>query len=215
MNMNPRIKKMLKKRIKDIDKAIEKGTLKTFPIEGLKDRMNVLREKQKHFPHNFFWWFSQCKRKIADKYYYYKCLIFHPYNKIKINTLPPTWIDRDCTLLHACFTIFCDVVENEDLLNHKMYDHSVEIAKLKAAEWEDKEAQEKTIKQFEDRHEADQKYEKEAKYLYEWWKNLRPEREKEMDQPSNWGDLDKEEKYYQEDTDNLIRLMKIRGGLWT
>jgi len=212
--MNPRDKKKLKKRIKYIDKSMLKGPLKTFPVEELKDRMHTLREKRKHFPHNFFWWLSKCKRKVADSYYYCKCLIFHPYNKIKVKTLPPTWVDGDCLLLHASFAIFCDVIEKEELFEHDLYDHTEQIEEMKKEDWEDKENQKENIKMLQERHEADQKYEKELRSLYNWWKVERTEREKEMSQHLNWS-LDKEEKYYQEDTDNLVRLMKIRGGLWT
>jgi len=211
--MDPRNKKILKKRIKDTDKAIKKGTLKTFPIEGLKDRMYALVEKRKHFPHNFFWWLRKCKIKIADGYYYCKCRIFHPYNVVKVKTLPPTWVDRDLLLLHASFAIFCDVVEKEDILNDKLYDHSEQIAKMKEEEWEDKEDQEKAIRQFEDRHEQDQKYEKELRYLYNWWTVARPERQKRLSGLDY--SLEKEEEAYEEDTEHLIRLIKIRGGLWT
>jgi len=212
--MNPRDKKTLKKRIKEIDKAIEKGTLKTFPIEGLKDRMHALNEKRKHFPHNIFWWVSQRRRDIADGYYYFKCFIFHPYNKVKVKTLPPTWVDRDLLLLHASFAIFCDVIEGEDLLNNMGFDHTEEIEKMKKEEWEDKQSQEENIKILQERHELDQKLEKELKYLYNWWKIVRPERQKIMSNPLKWN-FDDEEKYYKEDTDHLIRLMKIRGSLWT
>jgi len=206
--MDPRNKKIIKKRIKDLGKA------KSLPIKNLREYMDELEEKRKHFPHNFLYWLIRCKRKIGEGFYYAKCRIFHPYNVIRIKTLPPTWIDKDCTLLHACFTIFCDVVENEDLFDHKMYDHSEQIAKTKAEDWENKEDQGKFIKQLEERHNIDQEYEKEARYLYEWWKVLRPERNKKLNVWTKYS-LDAEEKGYKEDTDHLIRLMKIRCGLWT
>ena len=66
--MDPRNKKKLKKRIKYIDKATKKGTLKTYSIEHLREYMHKQTEKRKHFPHNFFWWLSKCKRKIKDGY---------------------------------------------------------------------------------------------------------------------------------------------------
>ena len=46
-------------------------------------------------------------------YYYYKCYFFHPYNKLHIKTLPPTWQDRDVVLLHAAFQCLVDFVEGE------------------------------------------------------------------------------------------------------
>jgi len=212
--MNPRTFKKLKKRIKKIDKAIEKGTLKTYPMEGLKDRMHDLNEKRKHFPHNFYWWLSRCKRKIADKYYYCKCFLFHRYNVVKAKTLPPTWVDRDLLLLHSSFAVFCDVIENEKLLENIGWDHTEQIEEMKKEDWEDKQSQADNIKALQEKHEHDQKLEKELKYLYNWWKVVRPERQEEMSKPSNW-DYDKDLKYYEEDTDHLIRLMKIRKTLWT
>ena len=212
--MNPRNKKQFKKRMKKIDKDIEKGTLKTYPIEGLKERMHALREKQQHFPHNFFWWLKKCKRKIGDSYYYCKCWAFHPYNKIKVKTLPPTWIDRDLLLLHSSFSIFCDVIEKEELLDHKMFDHTEQIEEWNNQEWEDKQSQEENIKMLQEMHDSDQEEEKELKYLYDWWKIVRPERQRKMSDPLNWN-FDSDVKHYKEDTDHLIRLMKIRGALWT
>jgi hypothetical protein len=58
--------------------------------------------------------------------------------------------------------------------------------------------------------------------LYNWWKN-RPNRldpydlyTKEKDGKYYWKQIDKlEKKYEKEDTDMLISLIKIRGGLWT
>jgi len=213
--MNPRMRKKLLKRIKSIDKDMKKDKLKTITSENLREHMEELREKRKHFPHNLLSWARCMKRKVADSFYYYKCYFFHPYNKIKIRTLPPTWMDRDIVLLHACFTIFCSVIEKEELLERTGFDHSEEIADLEKEKWEDEEHRKETIEGLKERHKKDQGYEKELKYLYKWWKVSRPKREKKLNDPSKWFNLGLDEKAYEEDTDHLVRLMKIRGGLWT
>ena len=213
--MDPRMKKKLLKRINKIDKDIEKKKLKTFSIEDIKKRSEEWSKKRKKFPYNFFYWLSRVKRKIGDSFYYSKCWLFHPYNKIKIKTLAPTWCDRDYVLLHASFAIFCNVIEEEELLEHTSYDHSEEIADLEKANWEDKERQRDYIKFLKEKHEEDQKLEKELKYLYRWWTVDRPKKQEDLKDSSKKYEVGALEKAYEEDTEHLIRLIKIRGTLWT
>lgn len=88
----------------------------------------------------------------------------------------------------ACFKLLCDFVENQ----------SHYIA------WEA------------DEPHAEAK--KEIDYLYNWWKNERPKRQKEVDQEyekmSGLDGFDAKRKLYEEEDNNLIRLMKIRRFLW-
>lgn len=46
-------------------------------------------------------------------YCYVKCHTFHPYNRVKIDTLPPTYQDKDIILPHAMFQILADFIEQE------------------------------------------------------------------------------------------------------
>lgn len=53
------------------------------------------------------------KMKAHDLWYRFKCKFFHPYNVVKIKTLPCTWSDRDHILVHSCFQILEDFVKKE------------------------------------------------------------------------------------------------------
>ena len=57
-------------------------------------------------------------RKLRDKIYYYKCKFFHPYNVIKLKSLPPTWTDKDYILEQCIETIFKDFIEKEKPFEH-------------------------------------------------------------------------------------------------
>lgn len=89
---------------------------------------------------------------------------------LKINSLPPEkeWVDRDVIMLHACFQILEDCVEEEEVDTHCNYE---------------------THKESVD----------EIRFLYNWWKARKVK---------DWSDDE-------EDDEMLIRLMKIRGFLWT
>lgn len=52
---------------------------------------------------------------IHDLWYKFKCRFFHPYNVIKIKTLPYTWSDRDHVLAHSCFQILDDFIVKEKI----------------------------------------------------------------------------------------------------
>jgi ssDNA-specific exonuclease RecJ len=90
---------------------------------------------------------------------------------LKIKTLYPVkegWCDKDMIMLHACFQLLTDFVEQEDGLNHCNY-----------------EAHKESID--------------ECKYLYDWWKE-------------NLDTVSIDDKIADE---HLLRLVKIRGFLWT
>jgi hypothetical protein len=67
-----------------------------------------------------------------------------PGNILKIPGLHKDWSDKDKVILHACFQLLADCVENENLLSAKMFDwkHSKTVIKEKA----------------------------ELQFLYNWWK---------------------------------------------
>lgn len=138
--------------------------------------------------------------RIRDLFYYLKCKFFHPYNRVTAKDIPPTWIDRDQLMLHVNFQILVDYVEKEEA--------------LKVIDWdwcEDK----KLIKN-------------EIESLYKWWK---VDRQAKIDDIRKRYDVEyiksgfsdksynilkeEDEIYYVDDTEHLIRLMKIRNQLWT
>ncbi len=67
-----------------------------------------------------------------------------PGNKLKIKSLDKGWHDNDAIMLHACFKLLADCIENEKLLSKKIFDwqHSEKAVKEKI----------------------------ELKFLYKWWK---------------------------------------------
>lgn len=67
-----------------------------------------------------------------------------PGNKLIIKSLDKGWCDNGTILLHGCFHLLADCIENEHLLSHKLFD------------WKqsEKAIQEKS----------------EIKFLYKWWK---------------------------------------------
>lgn len=59
------------------------------------------------------WWNTY----VHHPWYWLKCRLWHQYNTIRIETLPPTWNDRDDVLLHGAFQVLKDFVEKEDPFN--------------------------------------------------------------------------------------------------
>ncbi len=90
---------------------------------------------------------------------------------LKIDSLPDStnWVDRDFIMLHACFQILQDCVDEEKVDEHCDYE---------------------SHKDFVD----------ECKILYNWW--IVRKNDLSFDNDG-------------EDDEMLMRLMKIRTGLWT
>jgi hypothetical protein len=157
---------------------------------------------------------------IPELVYYWKCRLWRQYNVVRVKSLPPTWVDRDGLLLHAAFTILCDVVEREDWLNHTVF------------------------------YQEDADYRdrwQEIATLYDWWINKRPARletegaaleswhvafqaagglqfapsgliafgHSEAEEALSARHFQMEESGDQEDEEMLIRLCRIRQVLWT
>ncbi len=68
-----------------------------------------------------------------------------PANKLAIKSLHKGWCDNDEIILHACFELLVDCIENEKLLSKKLFD------------WE--------------HSSKDIKEKIELKFLCKWWKN--------------------------------------------
>ncbi len=110
--------------------------------------------------------------------------------RLQIDTLEKGWQENDEVMLHACFQILTDFVEKE-LEYNRRDNKSEEKAKITFA----------TMVEF-----NKSGYIKDAnvspvwnkiKKLYLWWKNR------------------KHEEDYDEDTEKLLSLIKIRKYLWT
>jgi len=106
----------------------------------------------------------------------------NPGNQLNISTLTDEWSDNDIVMLHACFQLLVDCIENEQLLNGHI-DWTNDKLHLKAK--------------------------KEIQELYAWWKE-RTKKELDDEIDPIWT-----EQQHEQDTEMLIRLIKIRGFLWT
>ena len=49
-----------------------------------------------------------------------------PGNKLKIGSLDKSWCDNDTILLHSCFQLLVDCIENEKLLSKKYLTGSIQ-----------------------------------------------------------------------------------------
>lgn len=173
-------------------------------------------------------------------FFYYRMFPRHRYHIVKTG-LEPGYYDTDYRMLHANFQLLVDFIEcelawMEYSMNFEKYGN---IGWFKR--WRFKRNKEMGLEYLEwkmnltlgeDPGGSQAAYAKEKFAIYKWWTEERPK---------NWENLDKqlhewilikdaddsiatdyfkaywerEEKLHQDDEDMLIRLMKIRRGLWT
>lgn len=135
---------------------------------------------------------------VHEPWYWLKCAVWHQYNVIHVTTLPPTWMDRDTVMLHACFQILTDFVDREH-----PFDHFDTIRSTNRTDWE------------------------EVLRLYAWWTVERPCRPASYGDVTN-EDLiaaflegrvlkgtEIKKQYNDEDQEMLVRLILVRKMLWT
>jgi hypothetical protein len=118
------------------------------------------------------------------------------FDRIYIRSLPPGYHDKDDMMLHGCFQLLVDWVERE-----------------KGLDWWDPEG----ISQ--------QHHHKELRALYEWWTVERPKRYIDPDPKGlitgdgTIAEIENtvyiENVWEKEDQEQLERLVKCRGNLWT
>lgn len=108
-------------------------------------------------------------------------MIMEPNNILKIESLDGNWSDKDNIMLHACFQLFVDCIEKENLNEMTDWNHDDNYRYVK----------------------------KEIDELYNWWKSRLEQEIREVVDPI-WT-----ENQHDNDTDMLIRLIKIRKYLWT
>lgn len=165
------------------------------------------------------------------------------YDTVYVPELRGHYCDKDILMLHANFQILVDFVEVESAWMHNLSSRRFRWPFSKPSSIEDGLAHldwEISLKQDESMgvHQGEEgygestsqaKHATEVKTLYLWWARDRPNR---PDPYADWTDVyeslsqeDKstlamkvheiEEAQHQEDEDMLIRLMKVRRGLWT
>jgi hypothetical protein len=169
----------------------------------------------KHWVSNTYWWL---KHRTWDRYHV-----------VHIRSLEPGYHDVDVRMFHAAFDLLVDFVEGE--LAYEAYTgFSVE-----KPWWQTTKSYVKAnAEMLANRHfdwvasdsdvgDAQRNSMAAVKELYVWYKHKRPKRANAKDlwalnnepQARYQKRVDLTKSYEEEDTANLIRLVRIRGSLWT
>jgi hypothetical protein len=116
-----------------------------------------------------------------------------------------TWYDFDERVLHCLFDELVNFVENEAGMS--MLEDWTRLTQ-KDYGWKDDDPRcnEPCLQAV---------YAKETIELYRWWKEVRPKRKDPWDERDGSDSIRLEREQEDEDTEMLIRLVKIRGALWT
>lgn len=155
---------------------------------------------------------------------------------LRTDLTPGEYYDLDTRILHALFTELTDLVEieyagiqryNEEKSNYVFKKGRCALAGLDYLNWAGQLKYDESMG-FSTNDDIYNKPTPQAitaltvLELYNWWKNRDNRKDpydlytKEKDGPQYFLKIDDmEQKYEQEDTDMLIKLIKIRGGLWT
>jgi len=147
-------------------------------------------------------WLFTLDRYVWDPLYVLKCRLWHRHNVIKVPTLPPTWNDHDRLMLHACFHLLVDFVENSqtwELYHEYTMDGECEVCDKPMRP----DRVHASILAYEETRDYDRgalrAYEWAAvSELYYWWKEHREETTE-----------------YKAQTDKLKQLVLLRQLLWT
>ena len=154
------------------------------------------------------WWsLVPYKWRPHNLWYYYKCKIFHPYNVIKIRSLPPTWMDIDTRLEHSIMQLLVDFVEKEEPQNHFNYAVYAWYGKSEWVSEQDIIDNQQHINEW-----------KEIFALYRWCKKFIKLNEKDNieNKIKNYKIiLNLNERFDKLVTQKLIRIIQLRGHLWT
>lgn len=176
-------------------------------------------------------------RRLSDLKWWILHRTICRYNRIEIPSLSPGYYDKDTQMLHGMFDLLSDYVECELAstqlgMNREKYKipwymsferythkHGKELG-LQWLDWEMNLRMEldengcPTVGDLQVKHENTQGWcAKEVKELYLWWKEGRDKRENPWNGKEYSFEI--EEKNNKEDTEMLVRLVKIRGSLWT
>lgn len=129
-----------------------------------------------------------------------------PANLLKIKTLDEGWCDKDHVMLHACFQLLSDFVEQElPLFPGINWNVSADMgnAIMKGIEFNAAQNSEAVPMGTRD-------IKKEIEELYAWWQERKDD--KIMDRSASF---EESHVIYQNDNDMLKRLIDIRMFLWT
>jgi hypothetical protein len=229
---------------KTIKKIFYIPTPKALPIEDFSEPGEYTWEKwreesKKKYPIRYFfsetlthWCAVNVYMPLEEKWYW---LVSHTIRRYHLLDLrqPKTkellhdnyrwgWIDEDRKLLYACFNILVNFVNSRNSSEYHYHVTPEDILKLRESE--------EAAKQI-NAEQADSL--QEIYNLYKYWTVDRKIDQKEIDDAmKGWHDNRKndkasnntarwdklrelEEKFYKKEEDALIRLIKVRGAMWT
>jgi hypothetical protein len=107
------------------------------------------------------WWDVHVDGWVGEFIYYWKCRLFKRWHVLKCPHLPPTYMDRCDSFIDFMFQMLVDEVEKDGWFNGREYF------------WEGQQEWERW--DFRDEWQ-------EVALLYDWWVNVRPQRERARDQ---------------------------------
>lgn len=178
---------------------------------------------------------------LPDLWYYVKCRCWRRYHVLTIRTMPPTWQDSDERMLHAMFAILESVILKERIFERNGYAETDDAADGKSWKWALTETQALWQWWTVARPKREAEYERRLAVWHDCYMRDRhaftaahpdwqrtdnphvsryslPEEHVEPD------DTQEAEKHMREldddvrdaeDTEMLIRLVRLRGYLWT
>lgn len=148
------------------------------------------------------WWaFGPLKR--WRPLYWLRCHTYNRYHVVDCRNrfYKWGWSDVDYLMLYSAFALLQRFVEKEDGL--KSLECQGEAFRNEAKKWldrMDKESMEIHVECLEEAERRDRTYD-EVRYLWHWWTKERFETNIDDD--------------HERDTEMLVRLVKVRGSLWT
>lgn len=186
---------------------LEDNLKKQYPIRyAIRETYLDLAQDIVMFPIDLALWI---RRYLSNRF-------FHKYHMLRTGLKKGEYYDLDERILRACFTGLEEFVEvecawMEHILNSDKYDGRRITFRRDATKGIDY-----LITQGGINHELVAERNKEILALYNWWKIERPARVDPYEDETHAKEAyEIETKYEEEDQEMLIRLMKVRGSLWT
>lgn len=130
-------------------------------------------------------WHRTWRRFVHEPTYWLKCAVWYRYNVVKCRRLPPTWCDRDALMLHVAFQLLTDFIEREKPWKVNASDKQITDAYEVCGDDEGA----RRLAEW-----------TEVKALYDWWKSY---------------DCNGGHENYELENSMLVRLIAVRGCLWT
>jgi len=155
--------------------------------------------------------------RLKETWYWLKCYLFHPYNVIRIKSLPPTWCDKSELIRESLFQLIVDFVDKEEPFLHIDWDSddghkSAQNCIIQSYKWVTKVRPELIEKSSKMLHEWGEKSNENAKEQgVSWFEHISTPETDEMIKVYHA----LEEKIEMTDDKILTNIIKYRGYLWT